>query len=108
MKLNRFFALDSRQFENWFFNLYSMSFLSLESFDLMFVCNFQGASIPFLKNPGSHLLSHTVSSIVSSAVRVLTIVFGMGTGVTPGRIAAGKSPYGVEPFYDSQMSPDLP
>ena len=46
---------------------------------------------PF-KGSGSHLLSHTVSSIVSSAVRVLTIVFGMGTGVTPGRIAAGKSP----------------
>ena len=43
---------------------------------------------PF-KSSGSHLLSHTVSSIVSSAVRVLTIVFGMGTGVTPGRIAAG-------------------
>ena len=43
---------------------------------------------PF-KGSGSHLLSHTVSSIVSSAVRVLTIVFGMGTGVTPGRIAAG-------------------
>ena len=63
---------------------------------------------PFIKSPGSHLLSHTVSSIVSSAVRVLTIVFGMGTGVTPGRIAAGKSPYGVEPLSDSLMSPDLP
>ena len=36
---------------------------------------------------GSHLLSHAVSSIVPSAARVLTIVFGMGTGVTPGRIA---------------------
>ena len=36
---------------------------------------------------GSHLLSHTVSSIVSSAVWVLTIVFGMGTGVSPKRIA---------------------
>ena len=45
---------------------------------------------PF-KSSGSHLLSHTVSSIVSSAVRVLTIVFGMGTGVTPGRIATANS-----------------
>ena len=36
---------------------------------------------------GSHLLSHTVSSIVSSAVWVLTIVFGMYTGVSPKRIA---------------------
>ena len=36
---------------------------------------------------GSHLLSHTVSSAVSSAAWVLTIVFGMGTGVSPKRIA---------------------
>ena len=42
------------------------------------------------KISGSHLLSHTVSSIVSSAARGLTIVFGMGTGVTPGRIATGN------------------
>ena len=39
------------------------------------------------KGFGSHLSSRTVSSEVLSAVRVLTIVFGMGTGVTPGRIA---------------------
>ena len=38
---------------------------------------------------GSHLLSHTVTSIVPSAAGVLTIVFGMGTGVTPRRIATG-------------------
>ena len=36
---------------------------------------------------GSHLLSHAVSSIVSSAVYVLTIVFGMRTGVSHKRIA---------------------
>ena len=36
---------------------------------------------------GSHLLSHAVSSIVPSAAWVLTIVFGMGTGVSPRRIA---------------------
>ena len=35
---------------------------------------------------GGHLLSHTVSSAVPSAVQVFTIVFGMGTGVTPKRI----------------------
>ena len=36
---------------------------------------------------GSHLSSHTVASIVLSAASVLTVVFGMGTGVTPKRIA---------------------
>lgn len=35
---------------------------------------------------GAHLSSQTVSSLVFSAARVLTIVFEMGTGVTPGRI----------------------
>ena len=38
------------------------------------------------KSSGGHLLCHTVSSAVPSAAYVLTIVFGMGTGVTPGRI----------------------
>ena len=37
---------------------------------------------------GGHLLSRTVSSEVPSAVWVLTVVFGMGTGVSPIRIAA--------------------
>ena len=41
-------------------------------------------------NSGSHLLSHTVSSAVPSAAWVLTIVFGMGTGVSPKRIATRK------------------
>ena len=41
-------------------------------------------------NSGSHLLSRTVSSKVPSAVQVLTIVFGMGTGVSQGRIATRK------------------
>ena len=45
----------------------------------------------FIKSwAGSHLLSHTVSSIVSSAAYVLTIVFGMGTGVSHKRITTGK------------------
>ena len=39
---------------------------------------------------GSHLLSHTVSSVVPSAAYVLTIVFGMGTGVSHKRITTGK------------------
>ena len=38
------------------------------------------------KNLGAHLLSHFVSKAVPSTVRVLTIVFGMRTGVAPGRI----------------------
>ena len=39
---------------------------------------------------GSLLLSRAVSSKVSSADQVLTIVFGMCTGVTPDRIATRK------------------
>ena len=70
------------------------------------MCSFQGTSstsvLPHLlgslkinqkifKEPGSHLLSHAVSSIVPSAAQVLTIVFGMGTGVSPKRIATSSS-----------------
>ena len=43
------------------------------------------------KVSGTLLLSHAVSSIVPSADRVLTVVFGMGTGVSPGRIGTGYS-----------------
>ena len=39
---------------------------------------------------GSHLLSHIVSNAVPSAAYVLTIVFGMGTGVSHKRITTGK------------------
>ena len=42
-------------------------------------------SIFFYKS-GIHLLSRTVSSKVPSAACVLTIVFGMGTGVSHRRI----------------------
>ena len=38
---------------------------------------------------GTHLLSHIVSNIVPSAACVLTIVFGMGTGVSHWRIGTG-------------------
>jgi hypothetical protein len=33
--------------------------------------------------PGNDLLSHTVTRAVPSALRGLTAVFGMGTGVSP-------------------------
>ena len=39
------------------------------------------------KKSGSHLLSRVVSNQVSSADKCLTIVFGMGTGVSTSRIA---------------------
>ena len=42
---------------------------------------------PSLESSGSHLLSHTVSSAVPSAAYALTVVFGMGTGVSHKRIA---------------------
>ena len=42
--------------------------------------------VSFYNNPGIHLLSHAVSSIVPSAAQVLTVVFGMGTSVSPKRI----------------------
>ena len=41
----------------------------------------------FIKKSGSRLLSHAVSSIVPSAARIFTVVFGMGTGVASARIA---------------------
>ena len=45
---------------------------------------------PIFFEPGTHLSSHAVSSIVFSAALVLTVVFGMGTGVSPKRIATGS------------------
>ena len=63
--------------------------MEMERFELLTPC-LQGrcspnwATPPY--NPGIHLLSHAVSSIVPSAAQVLTVVFGMGTGVSPVRI----------------------
>ena len=64
---------------------------------LISVFDFQGTSFISEKlmlfhsyRSGSHLLSHIVSNIVPSAAQVLTIVFGMRTGVTPERIATGN------------------
>ena len=45
----RFFDLSILN-ENWFSIFTRCHCFLLESFDLMFVCNFQGASIPFCKN----------------------------------------------------------
>ena len=65
----------------------AVSAVSTHHFEDTCVCSFQGTSMP-VKNSGGHLLSRTVSSAVPSAGRVLTVVFGMGTGVAPDRIAA--------------------
>jgi hypothetical protein len=48
-------------------------------------------------NPGSDLLSHTVTRAVPSAVEGLTSVFGMGTGVTPLLWPPGNCLPGVSP-----------
>ena len=40
----------------------------------------------YIKKSGTRLFFHIVSNIVPSAVQVLTVVFGMGTGVAPARI----------------------
>ncbi len=56
------------------------------------ICSFQGAiyrnrfRLLSERSFGSRLLSHTVSSIVPSAAYGLTVVFGMGTGVSRKRI----------------------
>ena len=42
---------------------------------------------PLYYKSGSRLFFHTVASIVPSAVQGLTVVFGMGTGISPARIA---------------------
>ena len=52
-------------------------------------CSYIRSSIRSFIRSGSHLSSRAVSSQVLSAASVLTIVFGMGTGVTPTRIATG-------------------
>ena len=53
---------------------------------------------------GTHLLSHAVSSIVPSAAYVLTVVFGMGTGVSPDRIDTRILVLSVPPAVLSESS----
>ena len=59
------------------------------------ILNFHSGSVSVFSffSFGGHLLSHTVSSAVPSAAQVLTIVFGMGTGVSPERIATKKAEF---------------
>ena len=59
----------------------------------------------FFKKSGTHLLSHTVTSIVPSAAYVLTIVFGMGTGVTRKRIGTEKK---SNQRFDSKLLRNFP
>ena len=42
-----------------------------------------GGPFPEMMSPGNVLLSHAVAHAVPSALRGLTTVFGMGTGVAP-------------------------
>ena len=44
----------------------------------------------FYKKSGILLCSHIVTNVVFSADHVLTVVFGMGTGVTHDRIDTGQ------------------
>ena len=53
---------------------------------------------------GSHLLSHTVASAVPSAVQGLTIVFEMGTGVSPKRIATKNLKFPLRKLNNRQHS----
>ena len=96
------FCLNS---EIWRFELQHLSSSPKEYADVISMLGLSGLEPPtsrlsgvrykplllsFFGNSGIHLLSHTVSSIVPSADRVLTIVFGMRTGVSPGRIDTAK------------------
>ena len=62
----------------------------------------------FKKGSGSHLLSHAVPSTVPSAARALTLVFGVGTRVPPGRIAASSSLFQAPWHLDSNPTPTSP
>ena len=53
---------------------------------------------------GIHLVSHAVSSIVPSAAYVLTVVFGMGTGVSHKRIDTRILVLSVPPAVLSESS----
>ena len=58
---------------------------------------------------GSRLLSHAVSSIVPSAARIFTVVFGMGTGVASARIATRQIYQGFLSFlHENPTEMQLP
>ena len=84
------FSIRFSRYKFWLFNSHQDThFLWLSSSLLNFLS-------------GSHLLSHTVSSIVSSAAYVLTFVFGMRTGVPHKRIAT-RIPFSCSTFIGSQQ-----
>ena len=56
--------------------------------NLEFLC--ESFSDHFYKKSGILLCSHVVTNVVFSAGHVLTVVFGMGTGVTHDRIDTGQ------------------
>ena len=66
----------------------SSSFTVLFPTELTYRCLFLYEQVPtcFFLWSGAHLLSHIVSNAVPSAACVLTVVFGMGTGVSHKRI----------------------
>ena len=71
------------------FTLLSMSFLlQYAVFKVQYIEPARGY---YQRCSCSRLLSHTVSSIVPSAAYGLTVVFGMGTGVSHKRITTGTS-----------------
>ena len=49
------------------------------------------STVYLLKMSGGHLCSHIVTNVVFSAGQVLTVVFGMGTGVAPDRIVTSQN-----------------
>ena len=57
------------------------------------------------KNSGAHLFSHIVTNIVPSAVFLLTVVFGMGTGVSRRRIDTGNPVRTFDQKPDSTNNP---
>ena len=72
--LNRYLRINS---------LINMKFSRYNSYTLRCVYMIIKAFALFISNLGDHLLSHAVSSIVSSADFGLTIVFGMYNGCFP-------------------------
>ena len=68
------------------------SFSELESLFKVNIYFFDLFSLSLLES-GGHLFSHTVSNAVPSAAYVLTVVFGMGTGVSHKRIATRNFEY---------------
>ena len=86
IKISQIFFLNTYLYEVFKVQIWLNLYQSLENSNLLNPL-ITGKTSMFLFWSGSHLLSHTVSSIVSSAAFVLTIVFGMWTGVSQKRIA---------------------